>query len=74
MIDEITKDAIRIMRQGGTQVCDHAIDKWWSGAYHGTPEDIKENVDKFKAIKSRVSELSKWLRDSDELLPKLGEQ
>jgi hypothetical protein len=60
--DEITTDAVAVMKSGGQQVADDAISKWWSGKYGDNAAQIKQRVEHWRRVRERVAELCLQLK------------
>ena len=54
------REAIDVMRDGGFQVCDYAIEKWLSGKYCLPPA---EHVKRWEETRNLVAELCRSLRE-----------
>ena len=60
---DYTSDAISVMKDGASNLCDHAEGQWLSDKY-GLGEEVRqENLKKWKLIRARVSELISYLKD-----------
>jgi len=57
-LGEITDDEIlRIARDGGRQLCDHALQKWIGNAYNMDEATRQAYINRWKEIKSRISDV-----------------
>jgi len=63
MSDEVRRDAIDVMKQGGYDVVDSAIEKWWSGKYPSVGEDFKqERIRHWKSVREEIDTICSELK------------
>ena len=60
-MDEIDSTTIDVMRDCAREICDHTIEKWWSGEYG--PDGIQENIARWKRIKANIRVMAERLRN-----------
>lgn len=58
-------EAINVMRDGARQLCDHAVGKWLGNAYGDDEPMRRENLDRWSAIRSAVSDLVAEMRQRE---------
>lgn len=56
-------EALKIMKNGGEQLCDYAAQTWASGKYGQTPEESHRGYGNWMRTKEAVRELYRELRD-----------
>lgn len=57
-------EVLRIMRDGGKLLCQHAQHKWTSGAYETSREMQNEERQRWRDIEKRISEIFKIAKDA----------
>ena len=67
MIDEVTRDAIDVMKQGGLEVAERAIEKWWMGTYDACGDEMKkERIQHWKSVLIAIRTICSELREKDD--------
>jgi len=57
-------EVINIMVDGGHRVCDHAQRQWIADKYNLGEEVRRENIQRWKAIRKRITELGRLLKET----------
>lgn len=60
--EEIDREVIEVMVNGGRFLCGRAIDNWHRGAYLTGQQDIDDNVDRWKRIRAAIGDMRTTLR------------
>lgn len=59
---DINREVLKIMVDGGEQVCRHALDKWTSNAY-GTSEEVRqEQIAHWKTLLASVRDTAAQIK------------
>jgi hypothetical protein len=65
MDSNIRETAIRVMREGGNELCQSARAKWYRGDYGNCPKQREAALAHWAAVKKAVAELATRLRKED---------
>ena len=57
-------EVLAIMVDGGRNLCDYAIGKWWRDEYKMGHEENFKNIRRWKEIKARISDLRVMFKHS----------
>ena len=59
--EELSAEAVDVMRSGGLQVVEDAIAKWWSGKY-GPNLDPQSHIQRWRKVGERIAEITSDLK------------
>lgn len=69
-MDQITEQAIGVLKGGADRLCDYADEQWQANKYRMTHEECQQNLKEWRQIRGRCRELvnrmKKKIKDGEE--------
>ncbi len=65
MMDQVTHDAIGVMKQGGQSIADEAQGKWWRGEYTDDRKQKLAMIAHWRNVRERIAEMCSGLKSQN---------